>query len=115
MKIGTDVKLDDAKLKRLQKGLDAVRPAILKAAGVVVDGQAVLLCPVDTGNLRNSITHKVEGDAVTIGTPVHYASHVEYGTSKMAAQPFLRPAVDESMPRLERLAADMLQKALDNT
>lgn len=42
---------------------------------------------VDTGNLRNSITYKthMEGDnEVIIGTAVHYAPYVEYGTGKFA-------------------------------
>lgn len=42
------------------------------------------LTPVDTGNLRNSIfvdSVKRIGDefVVVVGTPVHYAPHVEYG------------------------------------
>jgi len=36
---------------------------------------------VDTGTLRNSITHAMEKeDTVAIGTPVEYAPYVEYGT-----------------------------------
>lgn len=37
---------------------------------------------VDTGALRNSITHKVEGGAVQIGSNIHYAPYVELGTGK---------------------------------
>lgn len=37
---------------------------------------------VDTGRLRNSITHKVSGDAVYIGTNVQYARYIEFGTSR---------------------------------
>ena len=33
--------------------------------------EAKMLAPVDTGNLRNSITHEVAGDAAYIGiTPI---------------------------------------------
>lgn len=31
---------------------------------------------IDTGNLRNSITHKVEDDTVIVGTNVNYALYV---------------------------------------
>lgn len=30
-----------------------------------------------------------------VGTDVHYAPYVEFGTYKMQAQPFLRPSADE--------------------
>ena len=35
---------------------------------------------VDTGQLRNSITHKVQDDTVYIGTNLEYAPYVELGT-----------------------------------
>lgn len=33
--------------------------------------------------------------SIMVGTNVEYGKHQEYGTSKMAARPFLRPALDE--------------------
>lgn len=43
------------------------------------------LCPVDTGNLRNSITHTVEdGKKAIVGTPTEYAIYQEMGTGKYA-------------------------------
>lgn len=50
---------------------------------------------VDTGNLRNSITHEVNESeqAAYIGTDVEYASYVEMGTIKQKAKPYLKPAV----------------------
>lgn len=35
---------------------------------------------IDTGQLRNSITHKVEGNSVKIGTNLFYAPYVHEGT-----------------------------------
>jgi len=67
----------------------------LELVGEFVEGAAKHLCPVDTANLRDSINHKVLKLelSVKIGTPVEYAPFVELGTSKMVAQPYLRPAV----------------------
>lgn len=50
---------------------------------------------VDTGNLRNSITHEVnESEQATyIGTDVEYAPYVCLGTIKQKAKPYLKPAV----------------------
>ena len=81
----------------------------VKVAFEIIGGDAETnakhLCPVDTGNLRNSITHKVAADgmSVTIGSNVHYAPYVELGHrnarggKKVPAQPYLRPAIEHYM------------------
>ncbi len=70
---------------------DDVRAALQEAAeralekcGMVAEGYAKRLCPVDTGNLRNSITHTVDPaeSAAYIGTNNEYAAYVEMGTGK---------------------------------
>lgn len=101
---------------------DELESAILLAlekCGLTAEGYAKLLCPVDTGNLRNSITHQVDDgeQAVYIGSASEYAAYVELGTGKyypggrqtswvyqdakgnwhlthgQRAQPYLKPAV----------------------
>ncbi len=73
---------------------DAAVDRALEMCGLKAEGYAKKLCPVDTGNLRNSITHQQEGDSVEIiGTNVEYAAYVEMGTSRSRAQPYLEPAV----------------------
>lgn len=66
---------------------DEMEAAVLRAlekCGLVAEGYAKKLCPVDTGNLRNSITHRVEPEesVVYIGTNSEYAPYVELGTGK---------------------------------
>ena len=50
-------------------------------ASLLVEGQAVLLAPVDKGGLRDSIGYKVDESelAAYIGTNCEYAIYVEYG------------------------------------
>lgn len=50
----------------------------LEKCGLVAEGYAKMLCPVDTGNLRNSITHQVDagGDVCYIGSNSEYAAYV---------------------------------------
>lgn len=52
---------------------------------------------VDTGRLRASIDSDLGADSrglvARIGTNVVYARHLELGTVRMAARPFLRPAL----------------------
>lgn len=67
--------------------------AALETIGLVAEGYAKRLCPVDTGRLRNSISHAVDNNAAYIGTNVDYAVYVEMGTVKTRAQPYLKPAV----------------------
>ena len=54
----------------------------LEKCGLTAEGYAKKLCPVDMGNLRNSISHKVDTDepAAYIGTNIEYAPYVELGT-----------------------------------
>ena len=52
------VTLDDHSDEVLS-ALDAALARGLEKCGLVAEGYAKKLCPVDTGNLRNSITHTV--------------------------------------------------------
>ena len=63
--------------------------------GGKVGSYAKKLCPVDTGRLRNSITHQqYDENTEVIGSNVEYAPYVELGTHKQAPKPFLRPAAE---------------------
>lgn len=73
-----------------------------------VQNKAKIFCPVKSGRLKGSITHAPGRDAigpyVTVGTNVEYAGHVEYGTSKQRAQPYMRPALAEAIMSWQRIA-----------
>lgn len=92
---GVSVKQDNT--RQVADGIDSAVGAALEEIGLLAENYAARKCPVDTGNLRGSITHEVDtGDnAVYIGTNVEYAPYVELGTSRQEAQPFLRPAASE--------------------
>lgn len=59
----------------------------LEIVGGVAETNVKGLTPVDTGALRNSFTHKVDGDRVTIGSNMEYAPFVELGTGKHYSPP----------------------------
>ena len=116
-----------------------VRAAI--SVGMLTSGYAQDLCPVDTGNLRNSITHayddssdhKVElivGSEVKVinGTLVNYAPYVELGhkqqpgrfvpkikkrlkRSWVPGKPFLRPAFENHTDEIEKIILKELENA----
>lgn len=75
--------------------------------GFAIEAQAKALTPVDTGRLRDSLNTAIGSNEVVVGTNVAYAPYVEYGTSRMIAQPYLRPAVDLVAGR----AVQIVQKA----
>ena len=77
--------------------LNAVKIAVkrgLIAMGATAEGYAKAGAPVDTGRLRNSITHQETADATVIGTNVEYAAAQELGTSRgIRPKHYLRNAV----------------------
>ena len=60
--------------------LNAAAARALEMCGATAVGYAKIACPVDTGNLRGSIDHKVDGNIAHVGTNVNYAAYVEMGT-----------------------------------
>ena len=68
---------------------------------------------VDTGNLRNSVTHQVDGEnqTVEVGTAVEYAVYVELGTSRYPhPRPYIRPSIELYLDEYE----DIIKSELKN-
>ena len=87
--MSVQVKVNGDAKKAVKNGINQ---CVLKTA-VAVANHAKTLAPVDTGNLRGSIDYAMESNNTAIvGTNLEYAIYQEFGTRKMAAQPFLRPA-----------------------
>ena len=73
----------------------------------------------DTGRLVNSLHAEAgnPGEALAIagGSSVKYATTLEFGTSKMAARPFMVPALEKSRPWIsERLNEAVRKAAIDS-
>lgn len=75
--------------------LDNALEVALEEIGLTAEGFAKKNCPVDTGRLRNSISHASTEDTAYVGTNVEYAIYVEMGTVNTKPQPYLRPAITE--------------------
>ena len=118
--------------------LELFRTAAIKAlerCGMEAEGYAKDLVPIDTGNLRNSISHRVDEvePAVYIGTNSEYGPYVELGTGKYAeggrptpwvyqddkgnwhhthgqrAQPYLKPAVSDHKQTYQNIINDEMR------
>ena len=106
----------------------------LEECGLTAERYAKEKCPVDTGNLRNGITHQMDGDnKVLIGSNVEYAPYVELGTGKYAdggrktswvyedskgnwhmtngqkAQPYLKPALANHTDEYAKIIRENLE------
>ena len=94
------------------KGLSDAMERALTRIGLAAEGYAKKECPVDTGNLRNSITNEVRSSekAVYIGTNVEYAEYVELGTTRTKAKPYLKPAVTEHSTVYKRIMEEEMGK-----
>lgn len=78
----------------------------LKTATLMVERSAkeFAFSSVDTGTLRRSITHEfLSKHLAIVGSNVVYAPYVELGTSKMSAQPYLRPALHKNLGFIKRM------------
>ena len=98
---------DISGLDGLQAALAAMPDKVKQGASVglyqhaeIVMTASKQVCPVDTGTLLASIKKNVQRVGFkVIGTiwtdnTAPYAGMVEYGTSKMKARPFFRPAIE---------------------
>lgn len=109
-----DVKINDHS-DEYKRQLVEQLPAALEAIGIHIEGEAkeeLENTPrrIDTGNLRNSITHQVvESEGVVyVGTNVEYALYVHEGTSRMEANRFLTNAVDRNKDQINQYLMDAL-------
>lgn len=65
----------------------------------------------DTGHLRSQIeTAMPRDDVATVTSNAAYAADLEFGTSKMEARPYMRPARDKLKPRIQKLFRDKMRK-----
>jgi HK97 gp10 family phage protein len=110
---------DDAS-KAVAEGLQLGAQVIVGAAKQIIREKDI----IDTGNLLNSVqswppeyTTGGQGGktqvSVDIGTPVEYGVYQEFGTSRMGARPWLRPAFDENVGKARAAVAYSLQKRLE--
>jgi len=92
----------------------------LEIIGGKAESYAKKICPVDTGRLRNSITHEQRDENTeAIGTNVEYAPYVELGHqitggSYVAGKPYLRPAIENHADEYKQIAISVMNSAMQN-
>jgi len=94
---------------------NSIKEAV-KINALEAEQKAKLLCPVDTGHLRRSISTEINETTdkilVDVLTNVEYGSYVEYGTSRQPAQPFMKPAYESQKVQFERDISETVRREL---
>lgn len=137
-----NINITESHVDEVISALNAAKPKILEIIGLKAEKYAKALCPVGTvestgkkgyrgGTLRNSITHSIDDDTLSVGSNVEYASYVELGTGPnftpppewesfdtpkgsgighgyVKPRPYLRPAIEEHLSEY----ADIIEKEL---
>ena len=114
---------------------DKLQEALGKACAIV-ERSAKEKAPKGTGELRRSITSKIQNSEGIVYTPLEYAPYVEYGTglfaesggrtdvpwsyqddegnwhttSGMHPQPYMRPALNENRERIIQIIKEGISK-----
>ena len=92
---------------------EAVRKALM-ICGNNWENHAKDLVPVDTGRLKNSLTHEMPNDnTVAVGTNVEYAQYVEFGekaTHRVGQAHFLRDAGLNNVDEYKNIIESELKK-----
>ena len=127
-----DVQITDNSAE-VRDALEQAKARALEIIGGKIESYAKGLVPVDTGALRNSITHAVDGDTVIAGSNLPYSAYVELGTGKeyspppewiennaergagikggVKPRPYLRPAVENHTDEYKGIIENELKNA----
>lgn len=92
--------------------LEKAKKRGLEAIGLVAEGHAKKYeTAVDTGRLRNSISHATDDEAAYIGTNVEYAPYIELGARGRKGLHFLQKAASSHTAEYKRLMEDSMENA----
>ena len=91
--------------------LESAKKRGLEAIGLTAEGHAKKETPVDTGRLRNSISHANDDEAAYIGTNVEYAPYVELGARGRKGKHMLQRAATEHTDEYKRIMEDAMKHA----
>jgi HK97 gp10 family phage protein len=95
--------------QQVLSALERAKRQGLEAIGMTAEGHAKRNTPVDTGRLRNSITHTADSNAAYIGTNVEYAPYVELGARGRKPVHMLTRAATEHKAEYKQIMENALK------
>ena len=107
----TAVSIHGDAVKSIQRGRKSGRIYLKTQAGIPHQASAPGEAPAtDTGALVSSLQLKGAGTSTMyVYTNLKYAPFLEFGTSRLAPRPFMRPALQSNRPKFERAMQDLLK------
>lgn len=108
---GLEVTYTSKPLRTFARTMGSDLQVILVEVAEFIEMRAKQLVPVVTGNLRDSIRVIVQGWQILAAAGADYASMVEFGTTVVAARPYLIPAIEEGARLLWRRIAELFERA----
>lgn len=98
--------------RQLGDALDSKLVPAMEEVALRIEREAALLAPVDTGRLRASINNEVEKAARLI-IRARIGSNVSYAPFQELDNPYLRPAIEQVMPKAEQILTEAVEAAWD--
>lgn len=109
---GPTLEVLDNRLLSFSGQLRNAASQLVRKTALDIQARARSGAPVDTGFLRGSIELEHAHDLLTtVYVAAHYGAHVEYGTTRTPAQPFMHPAVDAVAPGFRAAAEALTRRA----
>ena len=96
----------------VEKATDLAIAQMLEAWGMTAQGFASANCPVDTGNLSQSIDYDHDEDTMYVGTNVEYAPYVEFNDKahhEVGKAHYLRDSIATHMDVYREIAQTYLK------
>lgn len=94
--MGLSFEISQNKLAGLSATLQSALAKVVETTAFEISEEAKLRAPVDTGNLRASISSESAGLSGSISVGADYGAAVEFGGVYTSPQPYLTPAVSEA-------------------
>lgn len=107
-------------LGTVPKVVGQLAKTVVKKTAKDIESTAKTLAPVDTGFLRSGIKTtdlrnvSQESPSAEVVASASYSPYLEFGTSRMAPQPFMRPAADKHADAFEQAMAQIIEKAVNS-
>jgi HK97 gp10 family phage protein len=111
MNVKVTTKITDNRIPMIVGAFPGLMEQVVEKTAFDIEATAKELAPVDTGYLAGTIWTDNQGLRAEVQTVAEYAAYVEYGTYKMAAQPYMRRAADMHEPKFTQ-AIDAAVKSL---
>ena len=103
------------------RGLQLVEPKAklgvkkgLSTLGKMIERDARIFAPRETGLLKTSIYSTLTGFKVEIGSPLFYAEYMERpgNVRREGRRPWLEPALNKNLPLIAKVISDEIRKVM---